>query len=190
MAAEVDDSIALTVTHAGQAHTLSLPETSSLQQLRNAIESMTSVPPSHQKIIYKGKNLIPPSINDTLSTLSSLQLPKSGAKLFLIGSKIESVSSLVSESLAIKKRFEMIHQRESSSSAVHVQPRKTSIAGKRVVDLNDLRRMGDGAFGTIEVLQGCPHEDFRKERLIRLSKDEAVLGGYMYIGISHNFQYN
>ena len=168
--AQLEDAlIDLIVTHAGQTHPFTLPVSASLERLRSLIEAATSVPTSNQKIVYKGKAL---QSADGTATLASLHLPNP-AKLLLIGSRATSVSSLVLEGLALQKRLDATRKREG------VQPRKTASAGKMVMDLNDLRRSGAGAFGSIEVLPDCPHEDIRKERLVRLSKDEAVLGESM-----------
>lgn len=160
--------ITLTVSYAGQSHSLTFLESDSLEQLRNAIETATCVPPSNQKIIYKGK-AITFNESSTQTTLSSLHL-SNGAKLLLIGTKADSVSSLIKESLDRQRRFDVIGKRES------IQPRKTPSGGKRIMDLNDLRRSGAGAFGSIEILQNCPHDNLRRERLVKLSMDEGVLG--------------
>jgi hypothetical protein len=167
--ASAGPSCSLLVSHAGQTHPITLPSSATsatLHDLRVLIADLTSVPIPNQKLIYKGKTL-PQSSDD--ASLASLGISDK-AKLLLIGSKVETVSAFVKEGTDLQRRYELSSQRQP------VQVRKTASAGKMVMDLNDLRRSGANAFDRIEVLERCPHEDLRRERLVKLSKDEAVLG--------------
>lgn len=156
----------LSLSHAGTTQSIELDPSTRLEELRTMLQGSTNVPSANQKIIFKGKTL---AVSSNDSALSSLGLTN-GSKLLLIGSKAESVSSVIDEGQALQRRYEALKQRQP------VQVRKTVSGGKTVMDLNDLRRSGVSAFGRIEVLPGCPHEDLRRERLVNLSKDEAVLG--------------
>ena len=155
-----------TVSHSGTSHPLSLPSSTPLAELRKTIHSLTQVAAANQKLIVKGKTL---SVSQNDEAISSL-FP-AGSKVLLIGSKSESIASLVAESNALQRR----HQ-TSSSRAPTVKVRSTGINGKTVMNMNDLRSAPGSAFLQIEVLKSCPHEDLRKDRLRKLSQDEAVLG--------------
>ncbi|KAK9895709.1 WLM-domain-containing protein [Cystobasidium minutum MCA 4210] len=164
--ASTSNMLDLTVSHGGQQHQLSIAASATLVELQEALYQATQVAPASQKLIYKGKPLISPS--NVSSTLSALNITN-GSKLLLIGAKDATVSAFVKEAQDLQKRLEISKWRPT------VKPRSTPAHGKMVMDLNDLRRSGNNAYGRIEVLPNCPHEDLRKDRLIRLSKDEAVL---------------
>lgn len=171
--ASTSNMLDLTVSHGGQQHQLSIAASATLVELQEALYQATQVAPASQKLIYKGKPLISPS--NVSSTLSALNITN-GSKLLLIGAKDATVSAFVKEAQDLQKRLEISKWRPT------VKPRSTPAHGKMVMDLNDLRRSGNNAYGRIEVLPNCPHEDLRKDRLIRLSKDEAVLGELLYMG--------
>lgn len=169
----------IVVSHSGQTYSLELPAGSTLSDLRQDLEDLTDVPATNQKILLKGKAL--PSSRDS-DSLHTIGLPlnddpssSSGAtetKLLLIGAKAASLSAFVKEGTDLKKRYEAVRTRETGK----VRKTPDGLAGRTVMDLNDLRRSGNNAYGKIEVLPRCPNEDLRKERLVKLSKDEAVLG--------------
>ena len=165
--ASTSNILELTISHGGQQYHISIAASATVAELREVLSRETGVAPTSQKLVFKGKPLITPS---TLAvSLDALNIPNS-SKLLLIGAKIAAVSAFVKQAQDLQKRYEV------SKSRPTVKPRTTAAGGKMVMDLNDLRRSGVNAYGRIEVLPNCPHEDLRRERLLRLSKDEAVLG--------------
>lgn len=167
------DLLSLTVLHAGQSIRVELTKSGSVAELRQVLEKRLSIPAAGQKIIYKGRAL-PVDGSEAEQVLSALGIVDT-AKISVIGSRVDSIKALQDQGAALQRRLGIAASRQS------VQPRKTATAGKTVVDLNHLASSGAAAFGRIEVLQGCPHESLRKERLEKLSKDEAVLGKFALI---------
>lgn len=165
--ASTSNMLDLIVSHGGQQHHISIAASASLVELQDALYQATQVAPAAQKLVCKGKPLLTPS--NMSASLSSLNVAN-GSKLLLIGAKDATVSAFVKESQDLQRRLEISKTRPT------IRPRNTPSHGKMVMDLNDLRRSGDNAYGRIDVLPNCPHEDLRRERLVRLSKDEAVLG--------------
>lgn len=157
----------LTFSHGGQLYHISVAASATLAELQEILYHETGVAPASQKVVYKGKPLI--TISNLALSLATLNIP-SGSKLLLIGAKDATVSAFVKQAQDLQRRYEIGKTRPT------VKPRTTPAAGKMVMDLNDLRRSGVNAYGRIEVIPNCPHEDLRRERLVRLSKDEAVLG--------------
>lgn len=167
--ASTSDMLDLVVSHGGQQHHISIAASATVAELQERLYQETGVAPTAQKIVHKGKPLITPS--NLPLPLSALHL-SNGSKLLLIGAKDATVSAFVKQAQDLQRRYEISKTRPT------VKPRITPAGGKMVMDLNDLRRSGVNAYGRIEVLPNCPHEDLRRERLVRLSKDEAVLSGF------------
>jgi hypothetical protein len=165
--ASTSNMLELTISHGGQQYHISIAASATVAELQEVLSQETGVAPTSQKLVFKGKPLITPS--NLAVSLAALNIPN-GSKLLLIGAKIATVSAFVKQAQDLQKRYEV------SKSRPTVKPRTTAAGGKMVMDLNDLRRSGVNAYGRIEVLPNCPHEDLRRERLVRLSKDEAVLG--------------
>lgn len=159
----------IVVSHAGQLFNVALSASSTLAELQAKLYELTRVTPSSQKIIYQGKTLSSASTDAANTPMNALGL-KDQSKLRMIGTREETVSAFVREGQDLQKRYTV------SSSRQTVKPRSTPSHGKSVMDLNDLRKSGANAFATIETLPGCPHEDSRRDRLRKLSTDEAVLG--------------
>lgn len=166
-AASTSNMLELTISHGGQQHRVSVAASATVAELQEILYEATFVAPASQKLVYKGRPLITPA--NLSASLASLKVT-TGSKLLLIGAKDATVSAFVKESEDLQRRLAISKTRPT------VKPRTTPSHGKMVMDLNDLRRSGNNAYGRIDVLPNCPHEDLRRERLIRLSKDEAVLG--------------
>lgn len=165
--ASTPNMLDLAISHGGQQYHISIAASATVSELQERLHQETGVAPTSQKLVYRGKPLVTPSnLSASLATLNI----SSGSKLLLIGAKAATVSAFVKQAQDVQKRYEI------SKSRPTVKPRTTAAGGKTVMDLNDLRRSGVNAYGRIEVLPNCPHEDLRRERLVRLSKDEAVLG--------------
>ena len=158
--------LSLSVLHGGTTHAIQLLENATVEDLRHQLEQLTGVPPASQKIISKGKAL-PNGAASAEVTLASL-IVSNGSKLSMIGSPASASQAVRSEFTALQQRL------TASSSRQTVQARKTGAMGKTVMGMNDVA--SSNAFNNVEVLTGCPHESLRKDRLDKLTKDEAVLG--------------
>jgi len=168
--ASTSNMLDLTISHGGQQYHISTAASATVAELQKILYHETGVAPSSQKLVFKGKPLI--TLSNLPLSLAALNIPN-GSKLLLIGAKDATVSAFVKQGEDLQRRYEISKTRPT------VKPRNTPAAGKMVMDLNDLRRSGVNAYGRIEVLPNCPIEDLRRDRLVRLSRDEAVLGKVM-----------
>jgi len=86
--------VALQVSFRGQTIPITLPAESNLLALRQALEESTSIPPSHQKLLSKGKQL---QGDMPISTLS-------GSKLMLLGTAPTTITEINSHKPTIRTR--------------------------------------------------------------------------------------
>jgi Ubiquitin family len=100
--------ISLTVTHRGTPHSLSLLPDSTLAALQIRLEELTSVPPSLQKLLYKGKK--PSSGADDETTLSQAGF-KHGMKIQMLGSTTEELGNLQATENEQKRRDRILRER-------------------------------------------------------------------------------
>ena len=70
-----------TVTYRGESHSISLPADSAFAALQEQLEALTGVPPSLQKLLYKGKK---PNASPEETTLEQAGL-KDATKVQLVG---------------------------------------------------------------------------------------------------------
>jgi hypothetical protein len=103
-----DTPISLIVTHRGTPYTLSLLPDSTLAALQAQLEELTSVPPSVQKLLYKGKK--PGSTTDDETTVSQAGL-KNGMKIQMLGSTTAELGSLHAAENEKKKRDKILRER-------------------------------------------------------------------------------
>jgi Ubiquitin family len=100
--------ISVTVTHRGTPYSLSLLPDSSLAALQILLEELTSVPPSLQKLLYKGKKLSSGADNET--TLSQAGF-KNGIKIQMLGSTAEELGNLQAAESDQKRRDRILRER-------------------------------------------------------------------------------
>ena len=104
----MSSSITLTVTHKAAQYTLSFLPSDTLAILQTRLEELTSVPPSLQKLLHKGKKV--KVIEEQSLTQIGL---KHGAKLKLLGSTEQEIGGLKAAETEKKKRDNIMRQREA-----------------------------------------------------------------------------
>jgi len=82
--------ISFTVTHRGTPYPLTLPPDSTLASLYVQLEELTGIPPSLQKLLYKGKKSLE---DDTAIAAAGI---KDGLKLQMLGSTPQEIGGLKS----------------------------------------------------------------------------------------------
>lgn len=97
--------ISITVTHRRNTYPLSLDPSSTLAALHAQLEHLTSVPPSMQKLLWKGKK----AANDD-TTLSQAGF-KDGMKIQMLGSTAEEVGGIKAVEDERAKRDRIMHER-------------------------------------------------------------------------------
>lgn len=100
--------ISLTVTHRGTPCSLSLLPDSTLAVLHAQLEELTSVPPSLQKLLYKGKKLN--SGVDDETTLSQAGF-KHGMKIQMLGSTAQELGDIQAVETERRKRDLILRER-------------------------------------------------------------------------------
>ena len=96
----------LTVTFRGTTHPLSVLPDSTLEALQLQLEELTSVPPSLQKLLYKGKK---PRISPD-ATLEEAGL-KEGSKIQMLGSTETELGGMKKAEDEMRRREEILRQR-------------------------------------------------------------------------------
>ena len=112
-------TIALKISQGKQTHTLSdLPLESTVSDLKAQIFSLTEIPPSLQKLIFKGKSL---QDSDTLAQANLVN----GAKVFLMASQSTDIAKVAAGAIVtslLPPVETLIQQRESlSDQTVHLE---------------------------------------------------------------------
>jgi hypothetical protein len=92
--AEGNEDIILTVTFRGTSHTVSLPNDAPLSAFHFRLELLTSVPPSLQKLIYRGKKIQHRQDDtDPEPTITQAGL-HDGIKVQMLGSTVDELGQL------------------------------------------------------------------------------------------------
>jgi hypothetical protein len=103
-----DSHISVTVSYRGTSYPLALLPDSTLAALQVQLEELTSVPPSLQKLLYKGKRAGLGAEHET--TLSEAGL-KNGLKIQVLGSTTEELGSLQAVESEQKRRDHILRER-------------------------------------------------------------------------------
>ena len=101
----------LTVAYRGEVHSIDIPSESTLAALHEQLEALTSVPPSLQKLLYKGKK---PSIPPEETSLEQAGL-KDGMKIQLVGSKIDEIGGMQTAENEKRKKEEILARRKGTN---------------------------------------------------------------------------
>lgn len=99
-------TISLTVSHRGVTHSLSLLPDSTLAALHASLEELTGVPPSLQKLLYKGKKIT----GDDDASIQQAGL-KNGLKIQMLGSTIQEIGGLKAEENQQQKKNRILRDR-------------------------------------------------------------------------------
>ncbi|KII86054.1 hypothetical protein PLICRDRAFT_44509 [Plicaturopsis crispa FD-325 SS-3] len=106
-------TISIKVTHRGKLYPLSLLPDSTLADLQARLEELTSVPPSLQKLLYKGKKA---GGDDGDITLTDAGL-KDGVKVQLLGSTMNELGDMRAAEDGQQKRERILRERALKPSA-------------------------------------------------------------------------
>ncbi|KAF8347977.1 WLM-domain-containing protein [Amanita rubescens] len=105
----METPIKLTVTYRGAQHALSVLPDSTLSALQACLEELTSVPPSLQKLLYKGKKATSTS-QDEDTTVIEVGL-KDGMKIQLLGATMQELGGMKDAENAQRKREKILRER-------------------------------------------------------------------------------
>lgn len=109
----------LSISYRGAQHRLSLDSQTTLASLQSQLESLTSVPPERQKLLYRGKPSKWPQQDPTEITLEAVGL-KEGVKVTLMGSTASEISGLQKVEDEKHRRDEIMARREAAASSSKV----------------------------------------------------------------------
>lgn len=162
--------LSFSTVFAGQTHHFSLPIDATLSELSTELSDHFNVPTTSQKLIHKGKLLLPTS---DLSVRLAILFPSSvistkttTIKLLLVGLQASQLESLASEtSLRERKLAAYAHHKANP----HAPARSTTVVGLGEDDESRYVFMQIKPFP-----ESVPCYEKRKSMLERLAKDEAV----------------
>src|ERR1700761_4159364 len=106
----MEDAVTLSISFRGTIHSITLPKSSSVESLQEEIEKLISVPPSLQKLLYKGKKTSNPD-----ESLDSAGF-KDGMKLQVLGSLPSELDGMQKAEAEKKRKDEIMKARESKPS--------------------------------------------------------------------------
>lgn len=89
MSSAAPETISFSISFRGTTHGVSLPPDTPLTRLEALLEQLTSVPPTHQKLLFRGKKV---QHGDDL-TLAQIGL-RDGIKVQMLGSTVQEINSL------------------------------------------------------------------------------------------------
>ncbi|KAF8628726.1 hypothetical protein AX17_005948 [Amanita inopinata Kibby_2008] len=101
--------IKLTISYRGAQHVLSLLPDSTLAALQVQLEELTSVPPSLQKLLYKGKKTTSTTQDDSV-TLAEAGF-KNGIKVQLLGATMQELGGMKAVENEQRKRENILRER-------------------------------------------------------------------------------
>lgn len=98
----------LTVTHRGTAHALSLLPDSTLEALQARLEELTNVPPTLQKLLYKGKKQLSAPPEEVTILQAGF---RHGTKVQMLGSTLHELGELQAVENYEQKRNRIMKER-------------------------------------------------------------------------------
>ncbi|KAF9454356.1 WLM-domain-containing protein [Macrolepiota fuliginosa MF-IS2] len=146
-----------TVSHRGHAYSLELPASTTLTALHAQLEELTSVPPSMQKLLWKGKK----AANDD-TTLQQAGF-KDGMKIQMLGSTPDEVSGIKAVEDERAKRDRIMHERTLKPQA---KLRSTGSSSSSALQYR---------FHNVAPLLHLPEPDSAQAMLDKLANDPAIL---------------
>ena len=103
--------ITLTISFRGTAHSVTIPQSSSIFFLHERLEDITNVPPSLQKLLYKGKKLTWTSEEEAQKTTLEQVGLKDGIKVQFLGSTLKEMEGLKKEEGEHLKKAKILRER-------------------------------------------------------------------------------
>lgn len=108
--------LSFTVTHRGRTFPLNLLPTYPISELSIHLEELTGVPPSLQKLLYKGKKS-PPNDEATIDDVGI----KGGVKVQMLGSTTEEIGGMKAVEDEQQRRDRVMRERASKvPTKVHI----------------------------------------------------------------------
>lgn len=127
---QLDGLLPITIHFHGEPHSLSLPSTSTLQDLSASVAALLSIPADNQKFLISPKpGLLKPPFPPI--ELSTLPLASPRFKITLLGSTVSEINTL-NKTISDHQRQEQQHQRQRHASAARplsthrTQPRSST----------------------------------------------------------------
>ncbi|CCM01367.1 uncharacterized protein FIBRA_03417 [Fibroporia radiculosa] len=148
----------LTITHRGNAYHINLLSDDTIAMLQSRLEELTSVPPSFQKLLYKGKK---PSLKDD-NTLAQAGL-KDGMKVQMLGSTAEELGGMRAVEDEHSRRERIMRERAAKA---HAKVRSTGASSSAASSRYQ--------FHHIEPLPHLPDPPSALALLQRLAADPAI----------------
>ncbi|RFU33397.1 hypothetical protein B7463_g2953, partial [Scytalidium lignicola] len=152
-------SVSVTVTHHGAPHTFTLPSSSTISDLSDAIDSELSIPPENQKFMVSKLGLLKPPFKDPNLSIATL----SDKKITLMGSTAAEASSIAQTSANVAK----------STSRLTSRPKQTVKAYKSR-DWKKDQEESLYTFTTLRPLPNLPNPDRSLKFLQRLKDDAGI----------------
>ena len=175
-----NDPISLTVNFRGKAHSLSLLPDCTLAHFQSELEELTEVPPSLQKLLYKGKKQAGSDVAEDV-TISQVGI-KSGVKIQLIGSTMKELDSMRAVENENQQRERIMRER-ATKAPVKVSASLKSSVVCFVQCFAQLRSTGSSSFASTSLqyrfhelrpLEHLPNPASALALLRRLSEDPAI----------------
>ncbi|RDB15370.1 hypothetical protein Hypma_004666 [Hypsizygus marmoreus] len=151
--------ITFTVAFRGTPHALSCLPDSTIAALQARLEELTDVPPSLQKLLLKGKNVVAQNRDETTLIQAGF---KNGLKLQMLGSTSRELSSLQSVESEQRKRERILRERALKPQA------KLRSTGTSDVSFLKYR------FHELTPLAHLPNPGAAMALLTKLSEDPAI----------------
>ncbi|KAF8997911.1 WLM domain-containing protein [Cyathus striatus] len=157
MSSGSDNNLQLAISFRGNTHKLSISPETTLLELQTQLEELTAVPPSLQKLLYKGKK----TARDDAESVTLLQIGlKNGTKIQMLGSTTQELGGLQSVEDERRKRERIMRERAMKA------PVKVRSTGAGV--FNEYR------FHEVQPLEHLPNPSSARALLTKLAEDPAI----------------
>ncbi|KAG9019715.1 hypothetical protein FRB90_010985 [Tulasnella sp. 427] len=161
------EEMQLLVTYKGTNHNVSLDPEATFLELQEMLEELTNVPPSLQKLLYRGKKTVAGEADSI--TVADVGL-KDGLKVTLMGSTNEELSGMRDAEKETRRRDEIMKRRAAAGpSKVYSTPSSKDTKYK---------------FHRIEPLPYLPNPEAARAILEKLASDPAI----KHVMQKHEFQ--
>lgn len=173
-----DSCISVTVSYRGTSYPLALLPDSTLAALQVQLEELTSVPPSLQKLLYKGKKAGLGAEHE--ATLSEAGL-KNGMKIQMLGSTTEELGSLQAIESEQKRRDRILRERALKAPTKVMHHLSNAVQRRSCIRSTQVRSTGSSnnaslkyRFHQLTPLPHLPDPASAHALLKKLSEDPAI----------------
>ncbi|TFK71666.1 WLM-domain-containing protein [Pluteus cervinus] len=165
-----EKTVDITVSYRGKSYPLSLLPDSTLHALQLQLEELTSVPPSLQKLLFRGKK----ATSDDPNEITILQVGlKNGVKVQMLGSTNAEVESLMNAEDAQRKKDRILRER-ALKPQVKLRSTGPSTSSSNITTFDDIPNL-TSRFHQLVPLPHLPNPDSALDLLRKLSEDPAIL---------------